>query len=98
MMTAATPATLAANSSALPFDPVRARVRCEHIVTNAERLQALEAARIAAQPRKGRSPLGIALLRDTRFGRYIQNLHPGDVVYWVAGLGGACLLLLKATI
>jgi len=98
MMTAATPATLAANSSARPFDPVRARVRCEPLTTNAERLQEVEAARIAAQPRKPRTPSGVALLRETRVGRYVQSLHPGDVVYWIAGLGGACLLLIKATI
>ena len=97
-MTAATPATFAANSSARPFDPVRARVRCTPLTTNAERLQAVEAARAAAEPRNGRAPLGLAMLTDTRFGRYVQRLHPGDIAYWVAGLGGACLLLIKATI
>lgn len=97
-MTAATPATLAANSSSHPCDPVRARVRCAPLVTNAERLQAAEAALAAAQRSKKHAPLGVDLLRDTRLGRYLQSLHPGDIVYWVAGLGGACLLLIKATI
>ncbi len=98
MMTAATPATLAANSPARPYDPVRARVQCAPIVTNAERLQAVQAAYAEAQRSRTHAPLGMDLLRDTRLGRYVQNLHPGDIVYWVAGLGGACLLLIKATI
>ena len=38
------------------------------------------------------------MLTDTRLGRYVESMHPGDIVYWVAGLGGACLLLIKATI
>ena len=97
-MTSATPATFAANSAARPYDPVRARVQCAPIVTNAERLQAQEAALAGTQRRKNRAPLGFDMLRDTRIGRYVQNLHPGDIVYWVAGLGGACLLLIKATI
>lgn len=79
-------------------DRVRARVRVEPIVTNAERLQAEEAARNAAQSRKNRAPLGMDMLADTRFGRYVENLHPSDIVYWVACVGGACLLLIKATI
>jgi hypothetical protein len=86
----------ATNSVARSFDPVRARVCCAPIVTNAERLQAEEAA-LAERNRK-RAPLGIDALRDTRLGRYVENMHPGDIVYWVACLGGACLLLIKATI
>lgn len=82
--------------AARAYDPVRARVRVEPVVTNAERLQAVEAAR--AQTSQRRAPLGVNALRDTRFGRYIENMHPGDIVYWVACLGGACLLLIKATI
>lgn len=78
------------------FDPVRARVHVEPLMTNAERLQAAEAAARAANQR--RAPLGVNALRDTRLGRYIEAMHPGDVVYWVACLGGACLLLIKATI
>ena len=80
------------------FDPVRARVHFEPLTTNAERLQAIEAARAAAERKQTRAPMGFNALRDTRLGRYLENLHPGDIVYWVAGLGGACLLLIKATI
>jgi hypothetical protein len=77
------------------MDPVRARVHFEPLTTNAERMQAEQAARDARSQR--RAPLGVALLTDTRLGRYVENMHPGDIVYWVAGLGGACLLLIKAT-
>ena len=80
------------------LDPVRARVQCEALVTNAERMQAEEAQRAASEQRQNHAPLGIDLLTDTRFGRYVNNLHPGDIFYWVACLGGACLLLIKATI
>lgn len=94
----AAPLSHANSSVSRSFDPVRARVHFEPLTTNAERLQALEAERAAAQRKKERAPLGFDGLRDTRVGRYVQNLHPGDIVYWVAGLGGACLLLIKATI
>jgi hypothetical protein len=90
--------TLAVNNPVRSFDPVRTRVHCESLMTNAERMQAEAAQRAAAEQRKSRAPLGIATLADTRFGRYVSNLHPGDIFYWVACLGGACLLLLKATI
>jgi len=36
------------------------------------------------------------LLPDTRNGGP-RGPHPGDVLYWVACVGGACLLLLAAT-
>jgi hypothetical protein len=39
---------------------------------------------------------GLHLLADTR-GTGPRGPHPGDVLYWVACLGGACLLLLCAT-
>jgi len=39
---------------------------------------------------------GPFLLPDTRGGGP-RGPHPGDVLYWVACLGGACLLLLAAT-
>lgn len=81
--------------SARSFDPVRARVRCQPAITNAERLQAETN---AYEVKQRRAPLGIAMLTDTRLGRYVESMHPGDIVYWVAGLGGACLLLIKATI
>ena len=101
-MTAMTATPMPANNplvrmdAARAFDPVRARVHVEPLTTNAERLQAVEAA--CTQTSQRRAPLGINALRDTRFGRYIENMHPGDIVYWVACLGGACLLLIKATI
>ncbi|HVT80656.1 MAG TPA: hypothetical protein VHM90_08360 [Phycisphaerae bacterium] len=86
------------NTTSRQFDPVRARVHYEPHVTNAERMQAEEAARSGAERRKTSAPLGIEMLTDTRFGRYVGGMHPGDIVYWVAGLGAACLLLIKATI
>jgi hypothetical protein len=97
-MTADMTAALSANSSARSFDPVRARVTCEPLITNAERMQAEEAHRMATGQGRNRAPLGIEMLTDTRFGRYVTGLHPGDIVYWVACLAGACLLLIKATI
>jgi hypothetical protein len=39
---------------------------------------------------------GLHLIADTR-GTGPRSPHPGDVLYWVACLGGACLLLLTAT-
>jgi hypothetical protein len=39
---------------------------------------------------------GLHLVADTR-GTGPRGPHPGDVLYWVACLGGACLLLLSAT-
>src|SRR5665213_1840890 len=71
--------------SARSFDPVRARVRCQSTITNAERLQAQTS---ACDVKQRRAPLGIAMLADTRIGRYMESMHPGDIVYWVAGLGG----------
>jgi hypothetical protein len=40
---------------------------------------------------------GLRGLADTRGTGPARGLHPGDVLYWVACLGGACLLLLCAT-
>ena len=40
---------------------------------------------------------GLQLLAETRPAKSVRGLHPGDVVYWLACLGGACLLLLCAT-
>jgi hypothetical protein len=39
---------------------------------------------------------GLHLLADTR-GTGPRGPHPGDILYWVACLGGACLLLFAAT-
>ena len=40
---------------------------------------------------------GLHLVATTRATGQSAVLHPGDIVYWVACLGGACLLLLCAT-
>jgi len=89
--------TLAVNNPVSSFDPVRSRVHCESLMTNAERMQAEAALRAAAEQRKSRAPLGIATLADTRFGRYVSDCIGRHLL-----LGGmprrACLLLLKATI
>jgi hypothetical protein len=69
-------------------DPVRARVEAPRQVTHFETLQAFVP---ATAPRRGLHLLPEALKAGSR------RLHPGDVVYWVACLGGVCLLLLSAT-
>jgi hypothetical protein len=71
------------------LDPVRARVTASQQLTNDQLLQAEEEAREAADSQH--------LLPDTR--RSVpQGPHPGDILYWVTCVGGACLLLLEATI
>lgn len=66
-----------------PLDPVRARIR-------ATRSQAHEPGDAAHTNRS------LHLLAETR-GNGPRGPHPGDILYWVACLGGACLLLLSAT-
>jgi hypothetical protein len=80
------PETLAPVAPWARPDPVRSRVKYEQPLTNFEILQAEEARRAAANP----------LPPETCSPRP-RRPHPGDVVYWVATLGGACLLLLCAT-
>jgi hypothetical protein len=70
-------------------DPVKARVAAPSQVTNFEALQACTAS--AAEPHRGLH----LLARSASDGR--RRLHPGDVLYWAACLGGVCLLLLSAT-
>jgi hypothetical protein len=41
-------------------------------------------------------PNSLRQLADTR-GTGPRGPHPGDILYWVACLGGACLLLFAAT-
>jgi len=65
---------------------VPSRVAYHHPITNHERMQAELAAEHVEEPKHSFA------LPDTRHG----GPHPGDVVYWVACLGGACLLLLCA--
>lgn len=69
-------------------DPVRARVTVQLQLTNDQILQADAAARYAVDP--------LRLPPDTRSGGP-RRPHPGDILYWVACVGGACLLLIAAT-
>jgi hypothetical protein len=41
-------------------------------------------------------PNSLYVMADTRGGGP-RGPHPGDILYWVACLGGACLLLFAAT-
>jgi hypothetical protein len=78
----------ASNSGRLRPYLVPSRVAYHHPITNHERLQAEMAAEQIEQP-AAPSNQGFGL-PDTRHG----GPHPGDIVYWVACLGGAGLLLL----
>jgi hypothetical protein len=69
-------------------DPVRARVNVNLQLTNDQILQADASAHPAADL--------LHLPPDTRGGGP-RRPHPGDVLYWVACVGGACLLLMAAT-
>jgi hypothetical protein len=82
----ATCSTLFAVSSNRP-DPVRARVSGGQQIVHSQGLQ------FASANHPGLDH-GIALVPDTRGPR---RPHPGDILYWVACLGGVCLLLLCAT-
>jgi hypothetical protein len=70
------------------LDPVRSRVLVRQQLTNDQLLQADAAAHPAADV--------LRLPPDTR-STGPRGPHPGDVLYWVACLGGACLLILSAT-
>jgi hypothetical protein len=86
----ATFAPLAASTRGL--DPVRLRVTVNQQLTNDQLLQA-----DALAHREPEAPhRGLHLVPDTRGGGP-RGPHPGDVLYWVACLGGACLLLIAAT-
>ena len=69
------------------LDPVRARVILSQQLTNDQILQADAAAHPAADL--------LRLPPDTRGGGP-RGPHPGDVLFWVACVGGACLLLMAA--
>jgi len=71
-------------------DPVRARVHAEPQTTNAELLQI----DLCRHPGATATPAVPLLPPDAHGGP--RKPHPGDVLYWVACLGGACLLLLAA--
>jgi hypothetical protein len=76
-------------------DPVRARVGAGQQLTNSQTIPVRKANNADAQAARRR----LYLLADTRGTgpRGPRGPHPGDVLYWVACLGGACLLLLSAT-
>ena len=69
------------------LDPVRARVSVSQQLTNDQILQA-DAAHPAADL--------LRLPPDTRGGGP-RGPHPGDILYWVACVGGVGLLLIAAT-
>jgi hypothetical protein len=71
------------------FDPVRARV-----TANSQTVLADAAWRPDNTPQGRRQ---IHLLSETRNPRP-RRPHPGDVLYWIACVGGACVLLLCATL
>ena len=70
-------------------DPVRARVSGGQQIVYSQGLQFTSANHAGMDH-------GTPLPPDTRNGGP-RRPHPGDVLYWVACLGGACLLLLCAT-
>lgn len=72
------------------IDRVRARISANKTFRS---LQGGRTLHSAAQPHNP----GLHLLADTRGTGPARGPHPGDVLYWVACLGGACLLLLCAT-
>jgi hypothetical protein len=67
-------------------DPVRARISAGQQIIYSQALPLDPAETTHSRPH----------LPDTRNGGP-RRPHPGDVLYWVACLGGACLLLLSAT-
>jgi hypothetical protein len=86
------PATFApVPASSRALDPVRLRVTVLPQLTNDQILQAESAQHYAEA-----APPRLQLVPDTRGGGP-RRPHPGDVLYWVACLGGACLLLIAAT-
>jgi hypothetical protein len=89
-------------------DPVPSRVAYHHPLTNYERMQAELAQEHVAQqaapaPRRRFSlppapETHESLSAGFDHGNSVTHrTHPADLVYWVACLGGACLLLLCAT-
>jgi len=86
-------------------DPVPSRVAYHHPLTEFEKQQA----ELAAEQEAGRAPKSrftlppvpenqssVPVVAEGQQG-LLSRAHPSDVVYWVACLGGACLLLLCAT-
>ena len=83
---------VAGGASPRRSDPVRDRVSGNHPLINPQTLYAGHENGFEPQA----AHRGLHLLADTR-GTGPRGPHPGDVLYWVACLGGACLLLLSAT-
>lgn len=79
-------------ASSRRVDRVRARVGGSQLLTNAQNLCVNSENNQHANSKHR----GLYLLADTR-GSGPRGPHPGDVLYWAACLGGACLLLLSAT-
>jgi len=87
------PAPFAVNGApSQPLDPVRARVAACPQLSCSQQLPAAS----PFLPEAHAEHRGLHLLADTR-GTGPRGPHPGDVLYWVACLGGACLLLIAAT-
>ena len=87
-------------------DPVPSRVAYHHPLTEYEKQQAELAAEEANHAPKGRFALpplpeietGVDLSASAPSSHgFVTRAHPSDVIYWLACLGGACLLLLCAT-
>ncbi|MDP9049748.1 MAG: hypothetical protein M3O31_03360 [Acidobacteriota bacterium] len=72
------------------IDRIRARMGANRSVRNLESVSAFRPEEQTQNPR-------LHLVADTRGTWPARGPHPGDVLYWVACLGGACLLLLCAT-
>ncbi len=72
-----------------PIDRLRARMADS---INERSLRSTRGIRSEGKPENP----GLYLVADTRAAGP-RGPHPVDVVYWVACLGGACLLLLTAT-
>jgi hypothetical protein len=104
-MTTANPATCLDSTCCRP-DPVPSRVAYHHPLTEYEKQQAEAAAeleasmaprcRFALPPMPELLPDGTAVMEEESRNWFVERAHLGDVVYWVACFGGACLLLLCA--
>jgi hypothetical protein len=89
-------------------DPVPSRVAYHHPLTEYEKLQAEQAAETAQEQQESAPKRRFSLppapengstmsLASEHQAHGLRIPHPGDLVYWVACLGGGCLLLLCAT-
>jgi hypothetical protein len=72
------------------IDRIRARVSANRTFRSLQNVRSFHS---EAQPENS----GPNVPADTRGTGPARGPHPGDVLYWVACLGGACLLLLCAT-